>query len=167
MNISLIVAVSENNVIGKDNDLPWKLPDDMKFFKETTTGHCILMGRKNLESFGRLLPNRTNIILTRDKAFGFEGAKIYHDIEEAIKFAQENKEDELMVIGGGEIYKQTISKADKIYLTRVHTSIEGDVYFPEINEVLWKRTEERFHPKDERHDFGFTFQTFERRSSIS
>jgi dihydrofolate reductase len=167
MNISLIVAVSENNVIGKDNDLPWKLPDDMKFFKETTTGHHILMGRKNLESLGRLLPNRTNIILTRDNAFNFKGAKVFHDIEEAIKFANENKEDELMVIRGGEIYKQTISKANKIYLTRVHTSIEGDVYFPEIDKEIWKMSEEYFHPKDERHEFSFTFQTFERRNSIS
>ncbi len=167
MNISLIVAAAENNVIGKDNDLPWKLPDDMKFFKKTTTGHHILMGRKNLESFGRLLPNRTNIILTRDKKFDFEGAKVFHNIEEAINFAQENMEDELMVIGGGEIYKQTISKANKIYLTRVHTTIEGDVYFPEIDTKTWEMTEEYFHPKDEKHKFDFTFQTFERRRLIS
>jgi len=162
MKISLIAAAAENNVIGKDNDLPWKLPDDMKFFKETTTGHHILMGRKNLESFGRLLPNRINLILTRDKSFEFKGAKIFHDLDKAIAFAANSGEDELMVIGGGEIYKQALPQADKIYLTRIHSEIDGDVFFPKIDADKWEMTEEYFHPSDDKHKYGFTFQTFER-----
>lgn len=162
MKISLIAAAAENNVIGKDNDLPWKLPDDMKFFKEITTGHHILMGRKNLESFGRLLPNRINLILTRDEEYEFKGAHIFHDLDKAIAFAKENDEDELMIIGGGEIYRQSMAKADTIYLTRVHSEIEGDVYFPKIDAASWKMTEEYFHPSDEKHEYAFTFQTYER-----
>lgn len=162
MKISLIVAASENNVIGRDNDLPWKLPDDMKHFVSTTKGHCILMGRKNLESFGRLLPNRTNILLTRDREYKFEGAKIFYELEQAITFAKESGEEELMVIGGGEIYRQCLPFADRIYLTRVHAEIEGDVYFPELDSSFWEVTTKEFHEKDEKHNFSFTFQTFDR-----
>ncbi|KAA3645981.1 MAG: dihydrofolate reductase [Bacteroidetes bacterium] len=161
MKISLIVAASENNVIGKDNDLPWKLPDDMKFFVRTTKGHHILTGRKNLESFGKLLPNRTNIVLTRDKNYRFEGAEIFYDLKDAIKFAQKNGEEELMIIGGGEIYKQAMPFADRIYLTRVHTIIEGDTVFPEIGKE-WKEISSEYHPKDEKHVFDFTFKVYER-----
>jgi len=162
MLISLIVAASENNVIGRDNDLPWKLPDDMKFFVKTTKGHHILMGRKNLESFGRLLPNRTNILLTRDRSYQFEGAEIFYDLEEAIEFAKANGEDELMVIGGGEIYKQCLPFTDRIYLTRIHTQIEGDTFFPELDPNDWKSTSELYHPKDEKHAFDFTFITYKK-----
>ena len=162
MIISLIVAASENNVIGKNNDLPWRLPDDMKFFVRTTKGHHILTGRKNLQSFGKLLPNRTNIVLTRDKNFEFEGAIIFHELEQAIAYAEKNGESELMIIGGGEIYRQALPQADRIYLTRVHTEIEGDVFFPELNEDEWKLVSEDFHPKDEKHSYSFTFRTYER-----
>lgn len=163
MKISLIAAAAENNVIGKDNDLPWKLPDDMKFFKNTTSGHHIIMGRKNLESFGRLLQNRINLILTRDENYEHKGAIIFNDFNKAIDYAKENEEDELMIIGGGEIYKLALPIADKIYLTRVHAKVEGDVYFPKIDEDKWKLTEEYFHPKDNKHQYSFTFQSFERR----
>ena len=162
MKISLIVAASENNVIGRDNDLPWKLPDDMKFFVRTTKGHCILMGRKNLESFGRLLPNRTNILLTRDENYEFGGAEIFSDLEKAIAFAKNLGEEELMVIGGGEIYRQCMPFADRIYLTRVHAKIEGDVYFPELDSSVWELKSEEFHDKDEKHNYDFTFKVFER-----
>ena len=162
MIISLIVAAPENNVIGKNNDLPWRLPDDMKFFVRTTKGHHILTGRKNLQSFGKLLPNRTNIVLTRDKNFEFEGAIIFHELEQAIAYAEKNGESELMIIGGGEIYRQALPQADRIYLTRVHTEIEGDVFFPELNEDKWKLVSEDFHPKDEKHSYSFTFRTYER-----
>ena len=162
MKISLIVAASENNVIGRDNDLPWKLPIDMKFFVQTTKGHSILMGRKNLESFGRLLPNRTNILLTRDRNFQFEGAEIFYDLQKAIAFAKEIEEEELMVIGGGEIYRQCMPFADRIYLTRVHAEIEGDVYFPQLDSSIWKLKSEEYHEKDEKHNYAFTFQKFER-----
>lgn len=162
MKISLIVAASENNVIGRDNDLPWKLPDDMKYFVRTTKGHCILMGRKNLESFGRLLPNRTNILLTRDASYIFEGAEIFTDLQKAIEFAKNSGEVELMVIGGGEIYRQCMPFADRIYVTRVHAEIDGDVYFPELDPNIWELKTEGFHEKDEKHNYAFTFQTFER-----
>lgn len=162
MKISLIVAASENNVIGRDNDLPWKLPDDMKHFVRTTKGHCILMGRKNLESFGRLLPNRTNILLTRDQAYEFEGAEIFYNLQKAISFAKESGEEELMVIGGGEIYRQCMPFADRIYLTRIHAEVDGDVFFPELEPSFWELKNEEFHDKDESHNFSFTFQTFER-----
>lgn len=162
MKISLIAAATENNVIGRDNDLPWSLPDDMKFFVQTTKGHHILTGRKNLESFGKLLPNRTNIVLTRDKNYTFEGAVIFHQLEKAIEFAKENGEEELMIIGGGEIYKQSLPYANRIYLTRIHTEIEGDTYFPEINEEEWDLISTTFHDKDERHDYAFTFEVYER-----
>ncbi len=162
MLISLIVAASENRVIGRDNDLPWRLPDDMRFFVKTTKGHHILMGRKNLESFGKLLPNRTNILLTRDQSYQFEGAEIFYELEEAIEFAKRRGEEELMVIGGGEIYKQCLPKADRIYFTQVHAEIEGDVYFPEIDSSQWKLKSELFHDKDEKHNYSFTFKTFER-----
>lgn len=161
MIISIIVAASENNVIGVNNNLPWKLPDDMKFFVRTTKGHNILTGRKNLESFKKVLPERTNIVLTRDKSYQFEGAVIFHDLDEAIAFAKDNGEEELMIIGGGEIYKQALPFTDRIYLTRVHTQIEGEVFFPELDEG-WKLIREEFHPSDEKHIYSFTFQVFER-----
>ncbi|MBL4709973.1 MAG: dihydrofolate reductase [Flavobacteriales bacterium] len=162
MKISLIVAASENNVIGRDNDLPWKLPNDMKFFVKTTKGHHILMGRKNLESFGRLLPNRTNILLTRDQEYKFDGAEIFFDLQKAIDFAKQNGENELMIIGGGEIYRQSMPFADHIYLTRVHAEIEGDVYFPELDPAIWELKSEKFHDKDEKHNYAFSFQSYQR-----
>ena len=162
MKISIIVAASENNVIGRNNDLPWKLPDDMRFFVKTTKGHHILTGRKNLESFGKLLPNRTNIVLTRDESYKFEGAHIFNDLDKAIEFAKNNGETELMIIGGGEIYKQTLPFTDRVYLTRIHTDIEGDTYFPELDKSLWELKSEEFHEKDERHNYSFTFKLYER-----
>lgn len=162
MKISLIVAASENNVIGIDNDLPWRLPDDMKYFVQTTKGHHILSGRKNFESFGKILPNRTNMILTNKRDYEFEGAYVFHEIEKAVEFARSRGEEELMVIGGGEIYKQFMDQADKIYLTRVHTEIDGDTTFPEFKEEDWKKVKEVYHPKDERHQYDFTFMTYER-----
>lgn len=160
MKISIIVAASENRVIGVNNDLPWHLPDDMKHFVKTTKGHHILMGRKNLESFGKLLPKRTNILLTRDKGYKFEGAKIFHNLQDAIQFAEANNEEELMVIGGGEIYKQCLPFADTIYYTKVHTTIKGDVFFPELDLKDWNIVDECYHSKDDKHAYDFTFITY-------
>ena len=162
MKISLIAAATENYIIGRDNDLPWKLPDDMKFFVRTTRGHHILTGRKNLESSG-VLPKRTNMVLTNKEDYEFEGAEIFHSIEDAIQFAKERGEEELMVIGGGVIYQQFMDIADRIYLTRIHTEIEGDTYFPEIDESKWQVVNKEYHPKDERHQWDFTFYTFEKK----
>lgn len=164
MKISIIVAATENNIIGRDNDLPWKLPNDMRFFKEKTTGHHILMGRKNYLSFNKLLPNRTNLILSRDPNYRVEGAYNFTKIEDAIKFAENNHETELMVIGGGNIYEQLLPYTDTIYLTRIHTNLEGDVFFPSLNMDTWKLTEEKYHNVDDnKHSFPFTFKTYIRK----
>lgn len=163
MIISLIVAVSENNVIGRDNDLPWKLPDDMKFFVKTTKGHHILGGRKNYESFGKALPNRTNLLVSRNSEYKMEGVFTFTNIDEAINFAKSRQETELIVIGGGEIYMKLLPKADRIYLTRVHASIDGDVYFPELNENEWIIKSETYHARDDKHAHDFTIKTLERK----
>jgi dihydrofolate reductase len=163
MKISLIAAATENNVIGRDNDLPWSLPDDMRFFVRTTKGHHVLTGRKNLESFGKLLPNRINIILTRDTDYEFEGAVIVHDLEEGIRIADRNREEELMIIGGGEIYKQALPMADRIYLTRIHTELEGDTFFPEFSLDEWHLIDSEKHEADEKHAYAFTFETYQRK----
>ena len=163
MLISFVVAATENNVIGKNNDLPWSLPDDMKFFVRTTRGHHILMGRKNLESFGKLLPKRTNIIITTKKDYQFEGAVVKHSIEEGIQFAKDRGEKELMIIGGGEIYRQTLPITDRIYLTRIHTELEGDTFFPELDRNEWKEVSSEYHPADENHKYDFTFKVLERK----
>ena len=138
MKVSLIVAVSENYVIGKDNDLIWHLPKDMRFFKETTTGHHVIMGRKNFESIPhkfRPLPNRTNIVITRQLDYKAEGCVVVNSIEEALKVAKRNGDDEAFIIGGGQIYKLAIDAGlvDRIYLTKVHHCFDGDTIFPELN----------------------------------
>lgn len=132
--LSLIVAIGQNRVIGKDNQLLWQLPSDLKRFKQLTVEHPIIMGRKTYQSIGKLLPNRSNIIVTRDKNFAIEGAVIAHSLEEAIEIARRIDQTEIFVIGGGELYHQAIDKADKLYITEVAIDIEGDAYFPDYNE---------------------------------
>ena len=163
MIISLIVAASENNIIGVDNDLPWRLPDDMKFFVRTTKGHHILGGRKNFESFGKALPNRTNLLISRNADYKMEGTLTFTNINEAIDFAKANGEEELMIIGGGEIYRQCLDQADRIYMTRVHASIEGHTTFPELPSNEWQIKSEEFHEKNEKHAHAFSFQLFHRK----
>lgn len=133
MKIILIAALSENRVIGKDNKLIWHIPDDLKHFKEKTSGHPVIMGRKTFESIGRLLPNRTNIIITRDKEYKVEGALIVHSLDEAISTAQKNTEKEVFIIGGGQIFEQAIKIADKLYLTIIEGEFEGDAFFPDYS----------------------------------
>ncbi len=166
MIVSLIVAVSENKVIGKDNDLVWNLPTDMKFFKDTTKNHFVIMGRRNFESIPskfRPLPNRTNVIVSRQEKLEAEGCIVVDSIEKAIELAKVAKDQEPFIIGGGQIYKYAIDNQliDRVYLTRVHTEIEGDTFFEDLDDS-WKLVHEKHHPKDERHPFSFTFQTFER-----
>jgi dihydrofolate reductase len=156
--ITLIAAAAENNALGKDNQLIWHLPDDFKRFKEITSSHYIVMGRKTFESFPKPLPNRTHVIITRQKEFLAEGCIVVNSIEKAIEACP--KEEEVFVIGGAEIYQQSIGFADKIELTRVHDTFEADAYFPEINLNQWVLVFEEYHPKDEKHKFDFTFQTF-------
>jgi len=162
MKISIIVAATENNVIGNDNDLVCKLPDDMKFFKRITTGHHILMGRKNYESINRPLPNRENLILSRNPHYRVDGAHTFTDVESAVKFANNNDQEELMVIGGGNIYRQLLPETDKIYLTRIHTEITGDTYFPILDDEEWEITHSKFHEADDKHEYSFTYFTYER-----
>lgn len=167
MMIALIVAASENNVIGKDNKLPWHLPDDLKFFKEKTDGHPLIMGRKTFESLPGLLPNRRHIIVTRDQQYNAEGAEEASSMDEAVMFAKkDNEAEQIYVIGGGEIFAQAMDIANVIYLTRVHTEIEGDVYFPEIDMTQWEEVERREHAADEKHAYAFTFLTYRRKSRL-
>ena len=163
---SLIVAVADNQVIGKDNDLIWRLPDDMKFFKNKTSGHHIITGRKNYLSIPKKfspLPNRVNIVLTRQKDFEEADCIIKHSLEDAIAFAEQHNEEELFIIGGGQIYKESLEKnlIDRMYITHVHESFEGDTFFPEINSN-WKRVWEEKHSKDEKHPYNFTFALYEK-----
>jgi dihydrofolate reductase len=156
--LTIIAAVSENNALGKDNQLVWHLPDDFKRFKTLTSGHYIIMGRKTFESFPKPLPNRTHIIITRQAP---EGCIVVSGLPEAIAICPKN--EEVFIIGGGEIYKQSIDVANKLELTRVHTTIEADTFFPEIDTTQWELVFEEFHPKDEKHDYDFTFLTYVKR----
>lgn len=157
----LIAAAAENNALGKDNQMIWHLPDDFKRFKQLTTGHFIVLGRKTFESFPKPLPNRTHIIITRQKSYKANGCIVVNSVSDALQSVPKN--ETVFVIGGAEIYNQTIDFADKIELTRVHTSISGDAFFPEIDSEKWLLIAEDFHPKDEKHAFDFTFQTFTRK----
>lgn len=157
--LTIIAAASENNALGKDNDLVWHLPDDFKRFKAITTGHHIIMGRKTFESFPKPLPNRTHIIITRQKDFNVpEGCVVVSSLKKAIDICP--KDEESFIIGGGQIYKQSIDNADKIELTRVHTTIDADTFFPEIDAGKWKLINEEFHSKDEKHQYDFTYLTY-------
>lgn len=157
--ITLIAAAGENNELGKDNDLLWHLPDDFKRFKSLTTGHYIIMGRKTFESFPKPLPNRTHVIITRSKNYEVpEGCIVVNSLEEAISVCPE-KED-IYIIGGGEIYQQSINHADCIELTRVNATFEADTFFPVIDSGKWRLTQSNFHDKDEKHQFAFTFETY-------
>lgn len=163
--ITLIAAAAENNALGKNNEMIWHLPDDFKRFKKLTSGHFIIMGRKTYESLDGPLPNRTHIIITRQENYAEKVDSscciVVDNIEDAI--AKSASEDETFVIGGGEIYKLALPLADKIELTRVHETFEADAYFPEIDENKWNLVNEDYHPKDEKHNFDFTYQTFMKR----
>ena len=159
--IIMIAAAAENNALGKDNDLVWHLPDDFKRFKELTSGHHIIMGRKTFESFPKLLPNRTHIIVTRQKHYQPDHCIVADSIKKALEFVPED--EDAFIIGGGEIYKQALEYTDIIELTRVHSSFDADTYFPEINAEEWQLVEEDYHPKDEKHLVDFTYQTYIRK----
>ncbi|PCI51514.1 MAG: dihydrofolate reductase [Alphaproteobacteria bacterium] len=158
--LSLIVAVAENGVMGKDNDLPWRISSDLKYFKETTMGKPIIMGRKTFQSIGRPLPGRVNIVITRDKTFTAEGVITALSLEMALEVAMNmalvKGVDEVMVIGGAEIYKLCLPGADRLYLTRVHGDVEGDTYFPTLNSDDWlKASSERFTAGEkDSHDYS-------------
>ncbi len=159
--ITLIAAVAKNNALGKDNQLLWHLSNDFKRFKNITSGHNIIMGRKTFESFPKPLPNRTHIIITRQKNYTAENCIVVDSLEKAI--AVSPKGEEIFIIGGGEIYSQSIEMANKLDITRVHHAFDADTFFPEIDLKKWELTATEFHPKDEKHLFDFTFQTYLRK----
>ena len=156
--ITLIAAAAENNALGKDNDLLWHLPEDFKRFKQITSGHYIIMGRKTFESFPKPLPNRTHIIITRQKEYLADGCLVVHSLEEALEISPQN--EEVFIIGGAQIYKQALPFADKIDLTRVHIELEADAFFPEFNTSEWNLVFSEKHFKDEKHQYDFTFETY-------
>ena len=164
MIISLVVAASENNVIGKDNQLVWTLPKDMKFFKNVTWGMPVIMGRKTFESLdSKPLNGRKNIVITRKPGFKAEGASVVNSVDAAIALAAEMNYKEAFIIGGGEIFMLAYEKANKIYITRVHAELEGDTYFPVIEKNDWKLVSNVDNPADEKHAYPFSFQVWERK----
>ena len=163
MIISSIVAVAKNRVIGNNNDIPWRLSTDLKYFKKQTTGHHIIMGRKSFLSIGKPLPNRTNIIVTRDPYFIASNCIVVHSIPEALEIAQERGETEVFITGGGMIYEQTMDIVDKLYITEVDAEPEGDVRFPEIDYENWNLMSEDPRQKGVRDDHNFNFKTYERK----
>lgn len=166
MIISMIAAVSENNVIGKNNSLPWHLPDDMKYFMQTTKAHYVIMGRKNYQSLPekfRPLPNRTNLVVSSQSDFEAPGCRVFQSLEDALEFARRENQHEVFLIGGSRVYQEGLSKADKLYLTHIHSTIEGDVYFPTVDWEQWTEISRVPHPKDDRHTFSFDFTVYTRK----
>lgn len=163
MILSLLVAASKNNVIGKDNKLPWHLPNDLKYFKNLTWGMPILMGRKTFDSIGKALPGRKSIVITRNNDWQNEGVYVVHSIEEAVQKAEGYGVKEIFVIGGAEIFKTALPDANRIYLTRIHQNFDGDVYFPEISQDKWQLTSSRFCEADEKNAYNHTYQVWERK----
>ncbi len=160
MIVSLVVAVAENGVIGRDNALPWRLPNDLRFFKKTTLGHPILMGRATFESIGRPLPGRLNLVLSRNADLHIEGCTVVHSLDEAI--AASTDASELMVIGGAQVYAQVLPSADRIYLTRVHGDVEGDTWFPAFDATQWRAESSERHEADDQHAHAYSFITLQR-----
>jgi dihydrofolate reductase len=166
MIISLIVAASTNNAIGKENKLLWHLPNDMKFFKNTTWGMPVVMGRKTYEALaGEPLPGRFNFVITRQKDWkpGRDKVTVNSGLQQALEAAKDTDCKEAFVIGGGEIYKEAMAIGDRIYMTRVHAVLDGDTFFPAIDEKVWQLTDNRDFPADEKHAYAYSFQVWERK----
>ena len=167
MKISLIAAVAQNGIIGRNNDMPWHLPGDFAFFKRKTSHHAIIMGRKSLEALGKPLRNRTSIVITRNQDFTAEGVTVVHTLDDAITEAQRvdkqlYQTDEIFVIGGAEIYKMAMPIATTLYLTEIHQTYEGDTYFPAVNKSEWREISRHPHPADDRNPASFDFVEYER-----
>lgn len=160
LKISLIVAAAENNAIGKNNQMLWHLPNDFKYFKKITTDHSIVMGRKTFDSIGKALPNRRNIVISRNQDFKAEDVDVANSLEEVLLYCRDERE--IFIIGGAEIYKQALPLAQMIYLTRVHTSLAGDAFFPSLPSGEWKLVSEEYHEADEKHAFAYSFEVYEK-----
>ncbi len=160
MMVSMVVAIAENNAIGKDNQLLWYLPKDLKHFKTITSGHTVIMGRKTFDSVGKPLPNRRNIVITRNTDLTIDGVEVVNSLAQALELCA--AADEVFIVGGAEIYKEAMAHTDRIYLTVVHEEFEADTFFPEIDRNLWKEIASESHQPDEKNNLSFTFSTLER-----
>lgn len=164
MNVSIIVAKGKNNVIGKDNDLPWHLPGDLRHFKNTTTGHHLIMGRKTFESLGRPLPNRTSIVLTRNKEYTIpDGHYVVHDLSSALEICHSKQLGQVYVLGGADIFEMALPYTDELIVTEVDASPKGDTYFPEIEESEWRMVSRQDFSKDEKNKYAYSFVTYTRK----
>ncbi|MBI3305526.1 dihydrofolate reductase [Candidatus Nomurabacteria bacterium] len=163
--ITLIAAIGKNNELGKSNDLVWKLPADQKHFRERTTGHTMIMGRKTFESLGQILPNRRHIVITRDKNYSTRGVDVAHSLEEAVKRARTPlaQDEEIFIIGGAEIFNQAMDTADRLDITHIDgEDRNADTFFPEIIPIVWNEISHEEHQKDEKNPFNYTFSVYER-----
>ncbi|HEY5369837.1 MAG TPA: dihydrofolate reductase [Hanamia sp.] len=165
--LSHIVAASENNIIGSNNELPWKLSDDFKYFKNKTWGMPVIMGRNSFDAMKKALPGRINIVITRKTDWHPENVFVVHGIDQAIAKAKESEAKEIFIIGGGEIFKQTLNIVDRIYLTRVHTTVEGDTLYPVIDISKWEKIKSKSFPTDEKNNYPYTFEVWERIQNIA
>ncbi|HFC01193.1 MAG TPA: dihydrofolate reductase [Phaeodactylibacter sp.] len=163
MKISAIVATAKNNVIGKDNDIPWYLPADLKYFKKTTLNHHIIMGRNCYDSIGKPLPKRSNVILSRNPFFIVSNCYVASSMKEALQVAADNGEEEAFIIGGAQIYNQSMEYWDKLYLTEVDLEVEGDAFFPKLNMDKWELISEEAHQADEKNEHDYTFKVYQRK----
>ncbi len=162
MKITLIAAVAENRVIGRDGGLPWRLPEDLRRFKQRTQGHVVIMGRRTFESLAAPLPNRPAIVVSRSRDLDTGEATLANSLDEALDIARGRGEDEVFILGGSEIYAMALPLADRLVLTVVHAEIEGDTYFPEFDLAAWTITEDQRHEVDDRHEHPFSFRCYER-----
>jgi len=161
--VTLIAAIDENNGIGKNNQLPWQLPADMKRFKALTTGHHVIMGRKSYESMGKALKDRTNIVITRNSDYTLPDAEVVSSLSAAIQLAKDNGETEVWILGGGEIFREAIKIADKMQLTHIHHSFDCDTFFPKFNENEWRIVQKEDHQPDEKNKYEYSFVTYMRK----
>lgn len=161
--ISFLVAMDQNNVIGYNNDIPWHLPRDLRFFRELTTGHTIIMGRKTYDSIGKPLPNRRNVVITRQNVELPDEVEVIHDLNTLYEWHKENPHEELFVIGGGNIFKQVLPHADRMYITLIEDTFEGDTYFPDFPEEEWTLTEKEKGEKDEKNPYDYYFLQYDRK----
>lgn len=162
MKLSMIAAIGKNRVIGKDNDMPWHLPADLQFFKKTTLGSPIIMGRKTYDSIGRPLPGRLNIILSRNSDLSIKGCSVVDSLEKALMLAKEADASEVFITGGAHLYNKFLEDTDRLYLTHIHEEFEGDTYFPDYNQFNWKEVARENHQADENNPHAYSFVTLDR-----
>jgi dihydrofolate reductase len=165
--LSHIVAASENNIIGSNNELPWKLPTDFAYFKNKTWGFPVIMGRKTYDALQKDLPGRITIVITGNSNWHPPGINVVNTIDDAIAKARESDAKEIFIIGGGEIFKQTLNRIDRIYLTRVHANVQGDTVYPEIDKNKWKLISGQSFPADEKNNYPFTFEVWDRIDAVN